>query len=485
MIRTRTVALVVGLLAWAHAVWLTGYSPELPGGDTAHYLAIAANIRNTLRGEHPGRVFGLLAQVIPNPSWTPAWMGLGMLAGGASERVGVAMLLPFHVLLVAGLWRGGRALGGSRGGGLAVALGTLAVGVVHVGRTAMLDFPLVACAAWAGALALEGRVRGVAAAVGIAGWTKLAALPSLAGLALEVAWWHRADRRALLAAVGIGGALAGLGYVGGIGALAGYATESGNVDPALRGAAGAAARIPLLVGAGFGALQPPLLLVAVVVLLAAPSREALRPLVWALGVGVGLLAFTLTPQARYLLPAVPFVAMAAAALVKEGAPRGGALAAGLAVLVAAGQLVAYDLGRSAALGGALFHRDLTLPAPAGGRVDTHLSAALHALDARVRERGAADRDGRARVALALPDQGDLSASVAMWIAARDDLAIELQSTRPGHPLVTDAPLTLVVRCPGPLGQPAGLPDTLPVADAREDWPRGCVAETWHTRLDGR
>ncbi len=470
--RWRYVPWGAGLAAWAHALAGVARGDGVPLADAPHYLAIAAGVRTMLAAGHPGTALGMASELAPNPGWVPAWMGTWMLALGASEAVGVAALLPFHVLLAFGLWRGGRALAGHEGGLVALLLGLCGIGVVHAGRGAMLDLPLVACAAFAGAAALEGAPR--TAMFGVAGscWTKLAAGPSLAGLALDAlvgAW--RGSRAGAARSVLACAVVVALGYGAGVGGLfGGYAGESGNVAEGLRGVAGLGARASGLAGAALVALQPPLLLVLVSALL---TGRGGRPLLWAAGVLVGLLPFTLTPQPRYLLPAVPFVAFAAAALL-EGAPHRTlrAFVWGCALL-SVGQAIAFDAGVHRGVGPGGVAPEAQRAAGVDPALVDALAGALARLDAHARAGGHDPVMRRAVLALALPDRPELAPGVASWLVAREEMALVPVSSRAGHPLRSDADLALVVRCGGAGGGAYGR-----APDRVETWPGGCVAQVW-------
>jgi hypothetical protein len=386
-----------------------------------------------------------------------------MVPLGAREGVAVAAQLPFHLLLALGLWRGGRALGGREGGGLALALGLLAVGASAESSSALLDLPLAACAVLAGGTLLEGRPGGALLAGAGAAWTKLAAGPTLLPLALDAlaTAWGAAQRP--WRAFGLAALLLLVGYGSGLGALlGGYVGESGNVAPALHGWAASGARLGMLAGSALEALQVPMLVLVVACLLAA---RGLRPLAWGLGGMVALSLLTLTPQPRYLLALVAFASMAAAALVGEGRRvRALAWTCACAMLLSvalrdAGMRVPWSLVRAP-------------PASLAPELERSLTDTLRALDDRARADGRSAGD-RAVVALQLPDVPPLTAGMAAWIVAREDLALLPLPARKGYPLREDADLALVVQC----GASPSL-GTARTPDHRELWPGGCAASVW-------
>jgi hypothetical protein len=456
-----TIALA-GMASWVHAC-AHGWSGALEA-DAPHYLAVAASVRNAIRGGHPGTALGLASELAPNPGWVPAWWGLWMLPLGASERVALAAQLPFHILLAGGLFLGGRALGGREGGALTLVLGLATLGATPEVASAMLDLPLAACAAFAGGSLLAGKPGRACVASAAAAWAKLAAPPTLGVLVLEAIreGFTRSSRpwRALMPAA----AILLLGYGAGVVALlGGYAGETGNVDASLHGPGALVTRFAGLTAAAVGSLQLPLLVCIVACLLVS---RGLRPLAWGLGAMSGLALFTLTPQPRYLLSVAVFASIAAAALVPSGArARGLAWASALACGIA---LVAGDLGRSVPWG-----LERPQPASLSGDLETSLGEALRRMDARARESGRTSGD-RAVLALQLPDVAPLTAGMAAWIVARDELTILPLPSRRGHPLRADVDLALAVGC-GPAATPPmlGRPP-----DETLSWPGGCVAFAW-------
>lgn len=114
----------------------------------------------------------------PLPSATDAAARLAALDGAGAwgawaHAAGVAGLLPFHLLLAAALWTGGRALGGAGGGAWALFVGLGCPGVLDDAVSIGPGLAATACLAWAARGVATGKRRsalvGAAAAVVLLG----------------------------------------------------------------------------------------------------------------------------------------------------------------------------------------------------------------------------------------------------------------------------------------------------------------------------
>jgi hypothetical protein len=444
----------------AHRV---GIDSPVDSPDVAHTYALALEAM---------RAWGLLdarwfaenvGTVVPNPQLVPIWMGLWMALFGGARIVAVGSLLPFHVLAAAGLWRGGSVLGGRAGGAWALLAGLGAAGTLTFGSELLLDFPLMACTAYAAGQGLAGRWNRAAMGLAGAALVKLAALPVLAVLAVDALVSGR--RRVWLGAL----VVAAL-YVPNFGALASYAGDSGG-----QGAVSTIAQRIAYHLQSTGAVAGPALLVGVVLaLLARGDVLTLRVLAWAAGALLGLVPLAFFAQVRYALPVVPLLAIASAGTATAAWGRWGLGALGLLALV---QVGGYHSARDGWPGRPVALRAVEAGAP------FDVDAVFDWLLAHAPATGGLTEGGRrTRVALHLAGSDRLHYGLFAVRALERGLPFELVVVDDHRPLDQPTDLGVVI---APSGVPTvrqGWRSGLPPATATLAWPDGYVVELWDRGL---
>ena len=152
----RLLWLLIGLLYWILANFLAWRQGGLLPQDVAlHYLRGLDCMEAIRAGELP-KFFSVFLQALPNPGFLGGWIGLWMALLGASPQVAIASLLPWHLLLAWGLWKGGHALGGPRGGLAALVLGLVQPVGMQQAMSIHPDLLLFAGAAGLGGAVLGG-----------------------------------------------------------------------------------------------------------------------------------------------------------------------------------------------------------------------------------------------------------------------------------------------------------------------------------------
>lgn len=327
----RLLWLLIGLLYWILANFLAWRQGGLLPQDVAlHYLRGLDCMEAIRAGELP-KFFSVFLQALPNPGFLGGWIGLWMALLGASPQVAIASLLPWHLLLAWGLWKGGHALGGPRGGLAALVLGLVQPVGMQQAMSIHPDLLLFAGAAGLGGAVLGG-LSGGGWALGLAAAGKVATLPSLAGIALDAAI-QKIRAREWRTLIGLFGPLIGVGllwYLPHLGQLQDYAGGSERIAGPFRG--------PEAIGARFSAGIQNLLRVAgpgaplatVLALLLRRDGASIRPLGWALATMLGMALVEHQPQERYVLPALVSLCFAASALATV---RWGGLLLGACLLV--------------------------------------------------------------------------------------------------------------------------------------------------------
>ncbi|MES2642016.1 MAG: hypothetical protein V4850_21205 [Myxococcota bacterium] len=453
---------LAALLSCAHAMWMAAHPVGVDSPDVAHTYALALEAM---------RAWGLLdarwfaenvGTVVPNPQLVPIWMGLWMALFGGARIVAVGALLPFHVLAAAGLWRGGNVLGGRAGGAWALLAGLGAAGTLTFGSELLLDFPLMACTAYAAGQGLAGRWN--RAAIGLAGAAlcKLAALPVLAVLAIDALVSGR--RR-----VWVGTLVVAALYVPNVGALVAYAGDSGG-----QGAVSTIGQRIAYHLQSTGTVAGPALLAGVVLaLLARGDVLTLRVLAWAAGALLGLVPLAFFAQVRYALPVVPLLAIASAGAATAAWGRWGLGALGLLALV---QVGGYHTARDGWPGRPVALRAVETGAP------FDVDAVFDWLLAHAPPSGADRGAPRTRVALHLAGSDRLHYGLFAVRALERGLPLELVVIDDHRPLAQPTDLGVVI---APSGVPTvrqGWRSGLPPATATLAWPDGYVVELWDRGL---
>ncbi len=431
--------MAAGLASWMHAVALAGANAAIPEGDAAHYRAMALEMLAGAARADLSSVLSLATSLVPNPGILAAWLALVQGLCGIGERAAVAAWLPFHLLLAAGLWRGGNAVGGRVGGAFAVVAGLASPVIVHAARSSMFDFPLVGCVAFAVGGLLDGGFVAAGVATGMALWTRLAGGPLLAVPLVDTVIRARRTPRRLWPLVGIPVAFVMVLYPWHAAEVVAYAQAGGNVPEALRGGAGLGGRLAMYVDAAFVVAQPPVLIGLVVALL---SGGGLRMLGWAVGMVLALLPLTVNPQARYLLPVVPVLVLAVASM----APRWSRVLPILALTTVA-QTVAYDLNVSGAVVGQSDWRRTppsTPEFPIDAALDWLVDAAESANSASAGG-AAGGAAGGVTVAVHVEDWPGISFAALRYRALERGLNLRLIAVDESRPLRQPVALALVLR----------------------------------------
>lgn len=258
-------------------------------------------------------------------------------------RLGV---LPFFLLACWVVWWWGRRVGGERAGAFAVVTFTLVPAVVAHAGLATTDMPLVAtllalCAAWI-VWAERPRSLGRGAVLGVAGGmalaTKFSAIPFFGVVALASLFflrpWRAATARELARALGLGAAVAflvvwvsyrlslGGEFFAGLAQLVQH-NEEGHFTYLLGkpGTTGRLAFFPVVL-----AVKTPLAMLALMVLAgvcavqqwrrsAWRDRDAVLPLVMALGIFVVAMLANINAGVRHILPVYALAAVSVGALL--------------------------------------------------------------------------------------------------------------------------------------------------------------------------
>ncbi|MDP2306212.1 MAG: hypothetical protein Q8P18_09325 [Pseudomonadota bacterium] len=459
-------ALIVGLAALVscgHAMWLAAHAVGVDSPDVARTYALALEAMRAFGAGDLRWLIENIGRAVPNPQLVPIWMGLWMVPFGAARLVAVGALLPFHVLAAAGLWRGGCAFGGRAGGSWALLAGLGAAGTLASGGEVLLDFPLLACVAYAAGEGAAGRWNRAAMGIAGAALVKLIALPLLAVMAVNVVWSGRA--RVRLGAV----AIAAL-YLPNVDAIAAHLSDSiGSGAAATIGQ-----RVAYLLQSTGTVAGPALLGGAVLVLLTRGDALTLRVLGWAAGALLGLLPLALYGEVRYLLPVVPLLAVASAGAATVRPGRWGLCGLGLLALL---QVGGYHTDREGWPGRPVaFRGPVALPADATEPFD--VDAVLDWLLAHAPPA----EGGRTRVAFYLAGSDRLHVGLFGVRALERGLPIELVVVDDLRPLDQPTELGVVIapkRVPtGRQGWRSGLPP----ATATLDWPQNYAVELWDRGL---
>jgi hypothetical protein len=315
----RSLWLVAGLLYWILANFLAWRQGGLLPQDVAlHYLR-GLDCMEALRAGDIGKFLGVFLQALPNPGFLGGWIGLWMALLGASPQVAIASLLPWHLLLAWGLWKGGDALGGRWGGSAALVLGLMQPVGLQQAMSIHPDLLLFAGTAGLGGAILGGGRAG-AWALGLAAAGKVATLPSLAGMMVDAAvqkirsreWKNLIGLFTPLMIVGL------LWYLPHVGQLQDYAGGSERISAAFRGTEAIGARFSAGIQNLLRVTGPAAPLATVLALLLRRDGASIRPLGWALATLLGMALVEHQPQERYVLPALVSLCFAAAALATVG-----------------------------------------------------------------------------------------------------------------------------------------------------------------------
>ncbi|MFN7143570.1 MAG: hypothetical protein ACK4YP_07345, partial [Myxococcota bacterium] len=150
--RDRVIVGVVAAVSLGHAV---GSATGVTAAGAPGYGAALEAADAWVRGDVRALVHLALDRTVPGA--LAVWSGLWLAALGTSTTVAVASLLPFHELAADGLWRGGKAVGGTSGAAWALLGGLGAAGVLAAGADTRAAFPLFACVAYAVGAGIERR----------------------------------------------------------------------------------------------------------------------------------------------------------------------------------------------------------------------------------------------------------------------------------------------------------------------------------------
>lgn len=441
-------------MSWAHACLLVGQG--IPSPDEAHVLALALHTERSLGVNDWLWLQANLVAVVPNPQVVSLWIGLCLYVFG---NLGLYLWsLPFHLAMGHGLWRGGSALGGAPGGAWALLAGFGASGTLAIAGETLLDFPLAACVAFVAGAAAGGHWRTAIWGLAFASLTKLAALPVLAIIAVDVVVQAvRARRNPLwvLPAVALVLAL----YVPNLDALSAYAGAS--ATGASAGTTPVGQRVAYHLQSA-GIVAGPALLGGVIAgLLGRGDVVTLRMFAWALGVLAGLVPLSFFAQVRYALPVVPLLAIAGAGAGRW--PLGGLS------LVALVQLGGFHLDRAGWPA-----RPAALRPPTGAPFD--VDAVLDWLVAHGRP------GERAHAALHLAGSERLHFGLFAVRALERDLPLELVVVDDHRPLADPTELGVLITIPGQPTVRQGWRAALPPHTETWSWPEGYVVQLWDRGL---
>ena len=449
--RERAAVMVAALSSWGRAVWAAGANPP-PGPDQAHHLVQAVLAARSLSAGDLAGFWRVAGAVDPNPGVWLGWIGAWGAAFGVTERLAVACLLPAHLLLAVGLWRGGRALGGATGAAFATVAGLTAAGPLALAHQVMLDFPLCAATAFAAGSALEGSWDSTGAGLGLALLSKLSALPTLAGLALDSLWRGRLRLWP--------GALALLLLAPGAWTIASYAGNNPGVPLELTAEDTLVSRLRFHLGSLYGLAQPAIIASVVLALLVRRDAAVLRVLGWVAAMVAGLCAIALNWHPRYALPGVPLLAMAGAGAAGD---RWGRVGLGACVAMVGVELAGW-------------------PSPPA-RLETPAADVRFDVD-RVLDWLVAHRptDARARVAVMVDGSDHLHFPGLALAVLQRELPLDLVVVDHRSPLLDEVDLGLVVIRAGAEHHRQGWLDLLPPPAATWDWPAGYTVRVWDRPL---
>jgi hypothetical protein len=367
---------------------------------------------------------------------------------GASPIVAISSLLPWHLMLAWGLWKGGEALGGRWGGLAALVLGLCQPVGMQQAMSIHPDLLLFAGTAALGGAFLAGDVGRGGWALGLAAAGKVATLPSLAVMMLD-AGVQAIRRREGWKLIGLLGPLIAVGllwYLPHLGQLQVYAGGSERITTAFRGTAAIGARFSAGIQNLLRVTGPAAPLATVLALLLRRDGASIRPLGWALGTVLGMAFVEHQPQERYVLPALVSLCFAAASLATV---RRGPLLIGACVLL--------HLGFQA---NAVPWAPLLKPTPT-----YDLDGVLDWLA------GAARRNGvlRPKVAVLVEPGGALSGPAWVIQARERKLEMDFLVVEEQQPLAEVSDLGLIVDLPF-VEQREGWRSLLPPPAEHHDWP---------------
>jgi hypothetical protein len=442
---------VAASASWGWAVWAAGSNPP-PGPDQAHHLVQAILAARSLSAGDLAGFWQVAGAVDPNPGLWLGWFGAWGAALGVGERLAVACLFPAHLLLVVGLWRGGRALGGTVGAAFATAAGLSAAGPMALAHQVMLDFPLCAATAFAAGSALEGRWGSTGAGLGLALLSKLSAVPTLAGLAIDSLWRGRLRLWP--------GALALVLLVPGALTIASYAGNNPGVPLELTAEDTLASRLRFHLASLYALAQPAIVASVVLALLVRRDTAILRVLGWVAAMVAGLCAIALNWHPRYALPGVPLLAIAGAGASTD---RWGRRGLGACVAMMGVQLAGWPAAPA---------RLETPPADVRFDVDG-------VLDWLVTHR---PNEGRARVAAMVDGSDHLHFPGLALAVLQRELPLDLVVVDHRSPLVGEVDLGLVIIRAGAEHHRQGWLDLLPPPSASWDWAAGYTVRVWDRPL---